>query len=314
MCGIIGSISKSLNFNEQNQYLTWALSDMHHRGPDDTRIWSDNTNYITGFNRLSIRDLSENAMQPMISECKRYVLSFNGEIYNSDLYKNRLLSRGVKFYTTSDTEVLMNALIHLGIKKVLESFDGIFAFAFYDISKKILKIARDRAGIKPLYYGESVDGFIFSSQYNHIINHPSFKNNSYNSGAIGSFLQFGYMIEGEKSLVQDTSFLPHGHYLISDGINNQTIPYWSFPRETVPKTKKTLTEVIAQATKSQLVSDVPIGTFMSGGNDSTLVTKFASDFKKVLNHLMWVLRIMNMMKVGLQNHMQIFLKLIISQK
>ena len=80
MCGIVGYISKSLNFDREKQHISWALSDMKYRGPDDTKIWSDKTNYITGFNRLSIRDLSKSAGQPMVSKCNGYVLSFNGEI------------------------------------------------------------------------------------------------------------------------------------------------------------------------------------------------------------------------------------------
>ena len=280
MCGIVGYISKSLNFDREKQHISWALSDMKYRGPDDTKIWSDKTNYITGFNRLSIRDLSKSAGQPMVSKCNGYVLSFNGEIYNSDFYKNILLSRGIKFYTTSDTEVLMNALIHLGIEEVLEGFDGIFAFAFYNVKRKTLNIARDRAGIKPLYYGYSQNGLIFSSQYNHIINHPSFVSNSFDVGAIGSFLQFGYMIEGGNSIIQNTSFLPHGNYLTSDGSSLKMVPFWNFPKRASPKTNTKLSDIIALSTNSQLISDVPVGTFMSGGNDSTLVTGFASTFKK----------------------------------
>ena len=151
---------------------------MHHRGPDSSGIWTNNENYTAGFVRLSIRDLSENGAQPMLSDCGNYCLSFNGELYNTDKYKPKLAQLGVQFKSTTDTEVLLYALIKWGVKEVLEWLDGIFAFAFYDKRKNKLILARDRSGIKPLYIGKSNQGIVYSSQYNHIIHHAYVKDNA----------------------------------------------------------------------------------------------------------------------------------------
>ncbi len=274
MCGIVG-IYNYRPVSLQESYIKWCLKRMHHRGPDDNRIWSNNYNYITGFTRLSIRDLSENAGQPMLSACEKFCLGFNGEIYNTPHLKNLLKNYHINYKSTSDTEVLLYSLIHLGIKKTLEEADGIFAFAFYDALKNTLVLARDRMGIKPLYAGFTSENVIFSSQYDCIINHSGIHLQGIDASAIGNYLSLGYIPENEGAF-NGTKMLLHGYYyeISSAGINEYC--YYDYPLYPHKKSLD-LQNTLRSAVHSQLVSDVPVGSFMSGGTDSTLVTHFANE-------------------------------------
>lgn len=274
MCGIAGMY----NFKRGSLYEAYfskCLDGMHHRGPDDKCIWHNNENYIAGFVRLSIRDLSVNGRQPMFSACNKYCISFNGEIYNTDTLKVLLRPFGISYHSSTDTEVLLYALMHLGIKKTLEITDGIFAFAFYDRQRNKLVLARDRVGVKPLYIGIHANGIVYSSQYDHVINHPYCNTNGFDGGHIGSYLQLGYVPEN-GGIVQGTSLLLHGHYYIAKDGKVTSHCYYSYGSNEKDLAKEKLEQAIADATKSQLVADVPVGTFMSGGVDSTLVTCFAN--------------------------------------
>jgi asparagine synthase (glutamine-hydrolysing) len=164
--------------------------------------------------------------------------------------------------------------MHLGIKQTLQTADGIFAFAFYDVQKNALVLARDRVGIKPLYMGHSQQGIVYSSQYDHIINHPYFKNESINVGAIGAFLSLGYVPENAGA-INKTRLLLHGHYYIIENGDVTPHKYYDYPLAQTGA-ENNLDDVLSTAVQSQLVSDVPLGTFMSGGVDSTLVTYFAN--------------------------------------
>src|SRR6478735_11202024 len=128
MCGIAGMY----NFKRGNlyeNYFSKCLAGMHHRGPDDKQLWHNNENYIAGFVRLSIRDLSINGRQPMFSSCGKYCITFNGEIYNTDTLKNLLKPFGITYHSSADTEVLLYAIMNLGIEKAMAVADGIFAIA-----------------------------------------------------------------------------------------------------------------------------------------------------------------------------------------
>jgi asparagine synthase (glutamine-hydrolysing) len=248
---------------------------MKHRGPDSQRLWDNDENYITGFCRLAIRDLSPNGNQPMLSDCGNYCISFNGEIYNTDALITALLPYRKSYKSTADTEVLLYALMHLGPEKTLELTDGIFAIAFYDIKKNRLLLARDRVGIKPLYVGESAEGIVYSSQYDHIINGPILKKEGLSAGAIGAFLSLGFVPENYGAFNQ-TKLLLHGHYYIIANGKIEQFRYYDYPVTHSNQNNHALEETLYKAVQSQLVSDVPIGTFMSGGVDSTLVTWFAN--------------------------------------
>ena len=279
MCGIVGIYNFKRNNLRQN-FIQWCLHTMRHRGPDKQSAWDNGENYITGFARLSIRDLSANGDQPMLSDCKNYCITFNGEIYNTGELKNLLKPYFTQFKSTSDTEVLLYALIHLGIKKTLEIADGIFAFAFYDQEKNTLILARDRIGVKPLYAGISTDEVVYSSQYDHIMNHPSFSSASLDESAVGNYLQLGYISENYAAF-KNTKLLKHGYwYIVNDQGFSEHI-YYDYPVNSTPVNKNCLDEVIGKSVSDQLVSDVPLGTFMSGGVDSTLVTSFANQTKKI---------------------------------
>jgi asparagine synthase (glutamine-hydrolysing) len=275
MCGIVGIFNYRDSIQGERPFIEWALKSMHHRGPDSNGTWTNNENYIAGFVRLSILDLSENGNQPMISSCGKYALSFNGEMYNVGEYRKRLQNEGVTFHSTTDTEVLLYALIHWGEEYVLEYFDGLFAFAFYSVITNSLILARDRSGIKPLYIGHSSRGIIYSSQYDHIINHAYIKTNPLHSGAVGAYLSLGYVPEN-SGVVTSTFLLPHGYYLRVGDAGLTRHRFFNYALRQKGKAVKSLEQILEENVKSQLVSDVPVGTFLSGGVDSPLVSYFAN--------------------------------------
>jgi asparagine synthase (glutamine-hydrolysing) len=276
MCGIVGILQHSPTTFNQQHYIQWCLQNMQHRGPDSNGVFHTNE-YHTGFVRLAIRDLSPLGNQPMHSACGNYTLCFNGEIYNSHEFIPFLQSKGVQLQSTSDTEVLLYALIHYAIEEILPQLNGMFAFAFYNKQTKQLIIARDRVGIKPLYIGYSNNGFIYSSQYNHIVNHPYCSSNQFNASDIATYLQLGY-VPSKMGIVQHTQLLPQGHYVMVQAGNPQFTlqPFYNYTAQKNANTVNSLEQVIQQSVAEQMVSDVPLGTFMSGGTDSTLVTHFAA--------------------------------------
>ena len=279
MCGIAGMY----NFKRGNlyeDYFSRCLKGMHHRGPDDEQIWHNNENYLAGFVRLSIRDLSINGRQPMFSACGNYCISFNGEIYNTDTLKNLLKPFGISYHSTTDTEILLYAIIHLGIEKALRTADGIFAVAFYDLQNNRLILARDRVGVKPLYMGMHANGIVYSSQYDHVINHPYCNNNGFNGGYIGSYLQLGYVPE-DAGVMENTKLLLHGHYYIIEAEKVIAHCYYTYGSNASELDKSKIESIICNATQSQLVADVPVGSFMSGGVDSTLVTYCANQKQSI---------------------------------
>lgn len=279
MCGIVGIY----NFKRKEidtSFIDKCIGTMRHRGPDKQSVWTNNINYITGFARLAIRDLSFNGDQPMFSDCGNFCITFNGEIYNTDELKNFLLPFFIKYKSTSDTEILLYALIHLGFEKTLLLADGIFAFSFYDIKKNALLLARDRIGVKPLYVGISDEEIVYSSQYDHIINYPSFSKQSIDEKALGNFLQLGYISENFGAF-KNTKLLKHGFYYIINDKGFYEKEYYNYPVSNCDGDKNCLEDCINEAVKRQLVSDVALGTFMSGGVDSTLVTYFANEKKKI---------------------------------
>ena len=276
MCGLVGVLNFKKEATNDAPFLKWALESMHHRGPDSNGTWTNNQNYSAAFVRLAIRDLSQHGSQPMLSNCGNYVLSFNGEIYNTEPFKERLIKEEqINFTSTSDTEVLLYALIHWGAAYVLKHFDGIFAFAFYDNKLNRLVLARDRAGVKPLYIGMGQEGIVYSSQYDHIINHRFCRNNYIHTGALGAYLCLGYVPEN-LGILSGTYLLPHGHFVTIENNELTTSEYYSYPLKTKANTNSTLPETLQNTVEAQLVSDVAIGTFMSGGVDSPLVSYYAN--------------------------------------
>ncbi|MDB5248672.1 MAG: asnB [Segetibacter sp.] len=274
MCGIVGIFNYRDNVESQRTFIDWSLQSMHHRGPDSNGVWTNDRNYIAGFVRLSILDLSENGNQPMLSSCGNYAISFNGEMYHTSAFKCRLQKEGVTFKSTTDTEVLLYALIQWGEEYVLENFDGLFAFAFYNLNTNSLILARDRSGIKPLYIGHSRQGIVYSSQYDHIIKHPYIQSNPLHTGAVGAYLSLGYVPEN-TGIVSSTFLLPHGYFLRVNNTGFTKHRFFNYSLQPRGIASKSLEQIIDENVKAQLVSDVPVGTFMSGGVDSPLVAYFA---------------------------------------
>lgn len=295
MCGIAGMftfVSENLNLD----YFSWCRSTMRRRGPDAEGMWHNHKNYVTVFTRLAIRDLSVEANQPMHSECGKYVISFNGELYNTGDITQALQPYRQHFRTTSDTEILLYALQYLGVDKTLGLADGMFAFAFYDQHRNRLVLARDRVGIKPLYVGSCNSGVVYSSQYDHIINHDFFRDQPLDEQVLATYLHVGY-VPGGMGIVQQTYSLPQGHFLtVADG-KTELKRYYRYCIENKATTKfaqpGSLESVITASVSSQLVSDVPVGTFMSGGTDSTLVSYFANTKQPVSSFT-----------IGIKDHVQ----------
>lgn len=271
MCGICGAYG--------SPELTAPVRDliplMFRRGPDDEGYWTDHERCALGFRRLAILDLSEAGHQPMVSTDGRYAMTFNGEVYNFRELRQELMDEGLSFRSSGDSEVVMYALIRWG-KTALSRFHGMFAIAFYDRLAKTLLLARDHAGIKPLYYLRTSDGLVFASQYDQILAHPASRALGVDGDALSLYLRLGY-IPGDYALLQGTHMLPSGSWLEMDATGTiRTGRHFELPVYREPDLQgedavDAVDEAITAAVKSHLVSDVPVGTFLSGGIDSPLV-------------------------------------------
>lgn len=285
MCGIIGL--KLFNETVKDFHLKAVengLEKQRHRGPDAKGIYQGE-NVVLGHNRLSIIDKKSRSNQPMTDESKRYQLVFNGEIYNYPELKNRLLQLGYKFKTSSDTEVLLYFLIEYGVEKI-EQLNGCFAFAFFDTIEDELTIARDKLGINPLLFGLTEEGVYFASEMWFFSEFKEFK--TLNQQAISEYFQFSY-IAAPNTIIKDVQKLLPGHYLKVKGKFCDIKKYWSVDKNKVelPNSEEKLVKetksVIEDAVIKRLVADVPIGTFLSGGIDSSIVSAIVADFKDNLN-------------------------------
>ena len=249
---------------------------MERRGPDDQGFWTDGKHGSFGFRRLAILDLSPYGHQPMLTSDGRYILVYNGEVYNFHELRDELDYRGIGFRSTGDTEVVLNILAQYG-KEGLNRLNGMFALAFYDSAQKRLLLARDHAGIKPLYYLLSSGGLVFGSQYDQIMIHLWAKRLQVSTEALALYLRLGY-IPAPYALFQQTYMLEPGTWLEvnAEGRVKQG-KFFEFPlfRESTLRGEEAYEAVDAAVTKAvrrHLVSDVPLGTFLSGGIDSPLVT------------------------------------------
>ena len=276
MCGVVGFLS--------NQVLEDVLEEMiesqNHRGPDNSGSYIDKrTGVHLGHNRLSIQDVSSDGHQPFISNCQEYIIVFNGEVYNFKEIRKELESLGHTFRSNSDTEVILYAYKAWGIEAI-EKFIGMFAFVIYDIPKQKLFLVRDRAGVKPLYYYNDKEEFIFSSEIKSFHKHPNFKK-VINREILPFYFQFGY-IPAPHTIYQNCYKLQPAHYMEYDLTTKSysTHKYWDiydfYLMEKFTKSeeeiKKELEELLIDSCQLRLVSDVPVGVFLSGGYDSSTVT------------------------------------------
>jgi len=281
MCGILGQIRLKKHVNQDVDRFNSALDLMTHRGPD-YRAVSVDENYMFGHRRLSIIDLSTNAAQPMHTVDKRVVITFNGEIYNYKDLRHDLEQHGYKFKTTSDTEVLLNGYHKYGIK-YLNRLNGMFAFSIYDKRSKCAYIVRDRIGIKPLYYSTVNGRLTFSSEIKSILAFEDISR-TINMDAISSYLSYRYPV------LHDTFFegvysLPPGHFIEVNNGNYAIKEYWNpvelYHEQGHDRGEKhyslMMKELLTDAVRSRMVSDVPIGSILSGGVDSAIITALMSE-------------------------------------
>ncbi|MBI2625250.1 MAG: asparagine synthase (glutamine-hydrolyzing) [Candidatus Nealsonbacteria bacterium] len=276
MCGING-------FNFRDEALIKKMNDVtRHRGPDDEGFYFDN-NVSLGNDRLSIIDLSENARQPIWNEDKTKCVVFNGEIYNFQELRKGLLERGHKFISKSDTEVILH-LYEDKKEKTPEYLNGIFAFAIYDKNKNELFLARDRSGVKPLYYyfdpstSSGQAKFVFSSEIKAILAHGIKR--EIDEEALAHYFRL-FFVPSPYTLFSGIKKLPPAHYLVYRQGQIYLKKYWDLedlPEIESPKEiKEKLLFLIKDAVRRQLISDRPLGIFLSGGIDSTSVLGIAAE-------------------------------------
>ena len=283
MCGIAGFISLNQPIEHNSSHLELALKKMHKRGPDANGIYR-NSKVELGHTRLSIIDTSSDANQPMTDESGNYTLVFNGEIYNYKELKEELKKKGVNFKTESDTEVLLQGFIHEG-KSFLHKLNGFFACCFYDSVKNKSILARDRFGIKPFYYYHHSNKFIFGSELKAILAYPIEKN--IDKDALNQYFRFNY-IPAPQTIFQLCKKLLPGHCITIEK-NEVTIKsYFSYyPSEissdSYEDAKQKISNLIYDSVERRMVSDVPLGTFLSGGVDSSIISSVASKIKPDLN-------------------------------
>ena len=280
MCGIFGEFNFKKQLTNKSTFFD-LLKLSKNRGPDNQGYYTNGSFLQFGFNRLRVLDLTESGDQPIFSQSKRYLMVYNGEIYNHSKLRSILETNGFKFNGLGDSEVLINCFQYYGIMKTLELIDGMFAIALFDNSKKKIHLIRDFAGIKPLHYGFNKSTIIFASQYNQVVRHPEFSNNSYNSGVLKLYLSQQF-IPPSIGLVKNTYQVSPGEIITFDlsGVKSSK-RYWVFPKKNSPtifSEKKAMNKIessLNYSVKNQMHSDVPLGVLLSSGIDSTLISILA---------------------------------------
>jgi asparagine synthase (glutamine-hydrolysing) len=285
MCGIAGFLDTSRSkSSEQLTLIARRMStSLSHRGPDADGVWVDqNTGLAFGHRRLSIIDLSPMGAQPMHSASGRYVITFNGEIYNFKALRQELEQLGEKFRGHSDTEIMLTAIARWGVEASLKKFNGMFAFGLWDREEQTLYLSRDRAGEKPLYYGWAGKTLLFGSELKALQQHPDFRGDI-DRGAVAVYLRHNY-IPAPHSIYKGIYKLPPGTFLTIRGFGSDASPkpYWSAKVAaedgianpflgTEEEAVNQLDALLNDAVKMRMEADVPLGAFLSGGIDSSLI-------------------------------------------
>ena len=278
MCGICGIVDLTGGGINPDRLLNIRES-LTHRGPDEAGLHVEAFAGL-GHRRLSIIDLSPNARQPLQNEDGNITLVCNGEIYNYRELRQRLVDTGHKFKSNSDNEVLIHAYEHWGLERTVAQVKGMFAFAIWDRNKKTLWLARDRLGVKPLFYAEHEGAFLFSSEVQALYPHLNVSEETVNRGALDCFLAFGY-IPPDRCLVEGIHKLAPGQILRYDSSGIKLWKYWDveFSNRTsfsFPDQLDEVDQLLTSAVTRRLESDVPLGSFLSAGIDSGLVTAIAA--------------------------------------
>jgi len=284
MCGLTGFWDPAAYWEADlaQETLHAMATQIQSRGPDSQGVWYDQAVGV-GFahRRLAIVDLSPSGGQPMHSSSGRSVIAYNGEIYNADELREKLEFAGVCFHGRSDTEVLLEGCEYWGVEAMLGRCIGMFAFSFWDYKLRRLTLVRDRVGIKPMYWGRCNGVWFFGSQPKSIVVHPSFDVNV-DRDVMARFVQYAY-VPAPDSIYQDLNQLRPGHMLhINANGETDLVRYWDLPEiaaEQVqdevdtphPELVDELEELLLDAVDRRMIADVPLGAFLSGGVDSSVV-------------------------------------------
>ena len=282
MCGIVGYWDK--NGIDASIVERMAMR-IQHRGPDDAGIWLDEgPGLALAHRRLSIIDLSSAGHQPMVSPCGRFILVYNGEIYNHQNLRADLENEGGHFDWRghSDTESLLAGLRHWGVEETLKRLNGMFAFVLWDNTERTLFLARDRMGEKPLYYGCSGESFLFGSELKSLAVHPHWKGDV-NRNALTLYMRHNY-VPTPWSIFQGISKLPPAHFVVvreAGQVVSEPQCYWDLGQIAAEGSANTneapeelideLNELLRDAVGRRMMADVPLGAFLSGGFDSATV-------------------------------------------
>jgi len=268
MCGIVGAVlAEGVSASIED-----AIKRLHHRGPDDQGNWSEGVTRL-GFTRLSIIDLTEAGHQPMASPDGRFVIAFNGEIYNFPELRAQLDAAGETFRGHSDTEVLLRIFAREGLEKCLQKLRGMFAFAVWDRQERTLSLARDRLGVKPIVYAETPRGFLFGSEIQALFALDPLLSREPDYQGIDHFLTFQYVPAPLSGFAAVRKLPPAHAMVVRDARVERLFRYWDLDltRKSAlgfPEACEALREQVLEATRLRLVSDVPLGAFLSGGIDS----------------------------------------------
>lgn len=286
MCGIAGFLDRSgrLNADQLRETVTAMTTAIAYRGPDDSGAWADpEAGIVLGQRRLSIIDLSAEGHQPMAGPAGRQIIVFNGEIYNFPELRAELETLGCTFRGHSDTEVMLAAFAQWGLDAAVRRFNGMFAFALWDRPSRRLSLARDRLGKKPLYYGWAGNTLLFASEIKALRAHPAFRP-EIDRNALALYLRLGY-IPAPWTVFRGVYKLPPATHLTfgpdDQGNNGLPVAYWS-AREAAERGLRNriadfgeasaeLDALLRGAVGMRMISDVPLGAFLSGGIDSSLV-------------------------------------------
>lgn len=281
MCGIAGLIDlrQSTSEAELADVVDAMTTTLAHRGPDDAGIWVDPASGLAlGHRRLSIVDLSPTGQQPMLSRNQRYVISYNGEVYNALELRAELEAKGHSFRGHSDTEVIVEGCVAWGVAACIKRLNGMFALAIWDREERVLSLVRDRCGIKPLYWGKFGSLFLFGSELKSLRAHPGWQA-EVDRDALSGYMRHGY-IAAPYSIYRGVQKLEPGHILTVNAAGIISIScYWDIraiarrpavrvdPQEAVEQ----LDTLLRDAVQRCMLSDVPLGAFLSGGIDSSTV-------------------------------------------
>ena len=292
MCGIIGLIDFNNKFGKKNiiNILQKALKSQSFRGPDNNSFWLHENNQVAlAHNRLSIIDLSSNGNQPMTSNSGNFVISYNGEVYNY-LSLKRELEKDVSFKGNSDTEVILEYISKFGLENSVKNMDGMFSLALWDEKKRSIYLARDKIGIKPIYWTLNNDFFFFCSDLRCLKTIPNF-DPKINKTSLSQLLKYGY-IRAPNSIFENVHKLKPGEILSVDIFRKKiNYKYWDskslknyskFSGLSSHQIDSEIEKKITQSIKSSMISDVPTGAFLSGGIDSSLLVSIMNNHTKNL--------------------------------